>query len=328
VDSWNNIGKYVDKEGCFFIFDEQRLVGSGAWVKAFLKIVKKNRWVLLSATPGDSWLDYIPVFIANGFYKHRTDFCRQHVVFSRFTTYPKVDRYIDTLRLLKLRDDISIDMDYIKDTIAHHKDVKVGYDVDLYSTVVNDKWNFIKEQPIMQSVEEYYLARRVSNMSIDRVEKCKRLISKINRSIIFYNFDYELDLLREMCSDVGIKWTEWNGHKHQEILKNEERWVYLVQYTAGAEGWECTDTNTIIFFSQNPSYKISVQACGRIDRLNTPYRDLYFYHLVSDSVVDKLIQKTLRQKKDFNQTDYEKATNGIRYFLGEEMPSNEYTEEV
>ena len=136
VDSWNNIKKYVDVKNAFFIFDEQRVVGSGAWVKAFLKITKSNNWVLLSATAGDTWSDYIPVFIANGFYKNRSEFIQQHVIYSRFTKYPQIDRYINTGRLIRLRKKILIDMDFKRQTIAHHNDIYVTYDVTKYKSVV------------------------------------------------------------------------------------------------------------------------------------------------------------------------------------------------
>jgi hypothetical protein len=39
---------------------------------------------------------------------------------------------------------------------------------------------------------------------------------------------------------------------------------------------------------------------GRIDRLDTLYTDLYYYILVSNSNVDRAIQRALQAKKNFN----------------------------
>lgn len=303
VDSWNNIKKYKDVHGAFFIFDEQRVVGSGAWVKAFLNIARKNRWILLSATPGDTWSDYIPVFVANGFYKNKTAFNNEHVVFSRFTKYPKIDRYLNTGRLLRLRNEILIDMDFSRHTIPHHEDIYVSYDISKYKDAMRNRWDPYKNEPIQQASGLCYVLRRIVNSDDSRMVTVLELFEKHPRIIIFYNFDYELDLLKSAYYGENVEIAEWNGHKHQHI-PTSKRWVYLVQYTAGCEGWNCIKTDTIIFFSQNYSYKVMQQASGRIDRLNTPFRDLYYYHLKSRSSIDLAITRALNAKKKFNETKW------------------------
>ena len=307
VDSWNNIKKYSDIENAFFIFDEQRVVGYGAWVKAFLKITKYNDWILLSATPGDTWSDYIPVFIANGFYKNKTEFGREHIVYSRFSKFPKIDRYINTGRLIHERNNILIDMDFKRSTISHHEDIYVDYDKIKFKEVMKNRWNPYTNEPVKQASELCYCLRRIVNEDDSRIIALMELLEKCPKAIIFYNFDYELEMLRNLHIEYGlddeVEIAEWNGHKHQEIPKGE-KWLYLVQYTAGAEGWNCVTTDTIIFFSLNYSYKILSQACGRIDRLNTPYTDLYYYHIKSRSGIDLAISRALAEKKTFNETKY------------------------
>lgn len=300
VDSWNNIKKYADVRNSFFIFDEQRVVGSGAWVKAFLKIAKSNDWILLSATPGDTWQDYIPVFIANGFYKNRTEFVREHIVYSRFSKFPKVDRYINTGRLIRLRNRILVDMDFKRQTISHHEDVYVKYDISKYKDAGRLRWDPFKDEPITNAGVLCYVWRRIVNEDQSRQVALMEIVEKHPRVIIFYNFDYELEILKNAFDVPWIDVAEWNGHAHQPIPESE-RWVYLVQYTAGCEGWNCIKTDTIVFYSQNYSYKVMEQASGRIDRLNTPFRDLYYYHLKSRSGIDLAISKALKEKKNFNE---------------------------
>ena len=300
VDSWNNIQKYKDVKKSFFIFDEQRVVGSGAWVKAFLKIAKSNEWILLSATPGDNWMDYIPVFLANGFYKNKTEFIREHVVYSRFCKFPKVDRYINTGRLLRLRRDILIDMDFKRDTIQHHEDIYVDYDIKMYKDIMKRRWDIWKDEPITNASGLCYALRKVVNTHQSRIDALLNIFSRHNKIIVFYNFDYELEILKDIYYGRDVKVAEWNGHKHEPIPKSK-KWVYLVQYTAGAEGWNCIETDTIVFFSQNYSYKIMHQSAGRIDRLNTPYTDLYYYHLKTHSGIDLAISRAIKSKKKFNE---------------------------
>lgn len=300
IDSWNNIKKYENIYGAFFIFDEQRVVGSGAWVKAFLKIAKRNKWILLSATPGDSWSDYIPVFVANGFFKNKTQFCREHVVFSRFSKYPKIERYTNEGLLLKLKSDITIHMELKKDTIPHDIKVKCSYDRDLYRKVWKERWNPYDDEPIDETSKLFYLLRKVVNSDDSRSEHILDIFNSHSKLIIFYNFTYELDRLREIFRNKGISIGEWNGEVHSEVPKDSS-WVYLVQYSAGAEGWNCIETDTIVFYSQNYSYKMTKQAKGRIDRINTPYKDLYYYFLRSSAPIDIAISRALSKKKNFNE---------------------------
>jgi len=300
VDSWNNISKYANVKNAFFIFDEQRVVGNGTWVKSFIKATQNNEWILLSATPGDTWMDYIPVFIANGWYKNRTEFIRRHVVYNNFSKYPKIDHYVDVGRLIKLREAVIVNMSYKKRTIAHDKNVPVEFDRELFEKVLIKRWHIYEERPIKDVGELCYTMRKVVNSDPSRLKAITELVSKHPKVIIFYNFNYERDLLLKLGEDLGITTKQWNGHRHEPI-PDTDQWIYIVQYTAGAEGWNCIETNAIIFFSQNYSYKSTTQAAGRIDRLNTPFVDLFYYYLRSTSYIDLAIQKAFNNKKDFNE---------------------------
>lgn len=301
VDSWQVITKYENVENAFFIFDEDRVTGFGVWVKAFLKIAKKNDWIILSATPGDTWEQYIPVFIANGFYKNKTEFAREHIIYSRFTKYPKIDRYVNTGRLIRLRNRILIDMDFDRKTEAHHEDIFCKYDSFKYKEVAKTRWDPYKNEPIQQASGLCYILRRIVNEDESRQKALLDLYKDHPRMIIFYNFDYELEILKNLDYGEDVEIGEWNGHKHQPVPFNR-KWVYLVQYTAGCEGWNCIETDTMVFYSQNYSYKVMAQASGRIDRLNTSYKDLYYYHLKSRSGIDLAIARALNEKKTFNET--------------------------
>lgn len=303
IDSWNNIQKYKDVKGAFFIFDEQRVVGRGEWVKSFLKIVKSNHWILLSATPGDKWEDYIPVFVANGFYKNRTEFNDSHIIWDPRVSFPKVRGYFNTNRLIRLRDHVLVKMDDQRTTIPHHEDVFVTYDIPTYRDLTRTRWNPWLEKPIETASELCYAWRKVVNSDDSRQIAVLEILEDHPKAIIFYNFDYELEILRGIGYEEGTEIAEWNGHKH-DALPAGDKWVYLVQYTAGCEGWNCITTDTIIFFSQTYSYKVRHQAEGRIDRLNTPYQDLYYYHLRSRSAIDLAIYRALSEKKTFNESAY------------------------
>lgn len=304
IDSWNNIGKYTDVEDAFVIFDEQRLVGSGMWTKAFLKIAANNRWILLTATPGDSWIDYVPVFIANGFYKNRTEFIIKHVVYKRFRKFPQIDHYVNCEELIKHRDSIVVPMTYHHAIDIHKENLIAEYNKEAMEKVVKKRWNIFKNEPIRNAGELCYVQREIVNGDPSRLGLLKRIHDKHPKLIVFYNFNYELFAMREFLKANNIPYSEWNGHLHQPVPKGND-WVYLVQYTAGAEGWNCIRTNAIFFFSQNYSYKKKIQAEGRINRLNTEFKDLYYYYVLSDSNIDKSIARAIKHKRNFNEREYE-----------------------
>lgn len=456
VDSWNNIGKYEGRTDCFFIFDEQRLVGSGAWTKSFLKIARANRWIMLSGTPGDTWLDYIPLFVANGFYKNRTEFKREHVVYNHHARFPKVERYLGVSKLIKYRNQILVQMPFERHTTRETHIIPVEYDRELFDKVVKKRWNVYENRPLRDVAELFSVMRKVVNSDRSRLMALTELLDTHPKVIVFYNFDYELEILRTLatlhsfefgsepdsrsgksfsrgnstisslevsatntsasskisnesrkdkqwngmhetepiqtpvstgssrppsliemdstttCSSVpaaaqrsmlsssasttglttsittsgievslqreisesttdrsGDGWmnsefgsstvesgsrskhltvAEWNGHKHEEIPKTD-RWVYLVQYQAGAEGWNCIETDAMVFYSLTYSYKLWHQAHGRIDRLNTSFSNLHYYVLKSNSAIDAGIMQALKSKKNFNEKAWAKVTH-------------------
>ena len=303
IDSWNNISKYTKVSGAFFIFDEQRLVGSGKWAQSFLKISKNNNWILLTATPGDNWLDYIPVFIANGFYKNRTEFLKNHAVFNNYLNFPKIDRFINTDILYRYKNKLIVNMEYKNEKIHKNIFVKTAYNFKDYQTVIKNRWNIYKNQPIQNASELCYTLRRVVNEDESRIKEIFNILKTNPKIILFYNFDYELDKIKTNLEEKKVDYSEWNGHKHQPIPTSDS-WVYIVQYFAGAEGWNCVETNCVVFYSQSYSYKTMKQAAGRIDRLNSPFEVLYYYYLKSNSTIDLSIYENLKNKKDFNEKEF------------------------
>lgn len=306
VDSWQNIKKYVGVQDAFFIFDEDHVTGNGVWVDAFLKISAHNEWIVLSATPGDKWEDYIPVFIANGFYRNRTQFVQNHIVYKYPIKFHKVDRYLNVGRLIRLRKRVLVEMDYTSHAIAHREDVLVSYDKELSRYVTKERKNPYNSYKPIKSVSEYCsVLRKITNSDISRQTKLLEIFEKHPKCLIFYNFDYELEILINLFSKIGVKVAQWNSHKHEPIPEGDS-WVYLINYNAGSEGFNCISTDTIIFYSLNYSYKTMIQSAGRIDRMNSPFIDLYYFYLKSRSTIDRGISLALMQKKDFNEGHFAK----------------------
>lgn len=298
IESWNNISKFDDCCLNVFIFDEQRVVGSGAWVKSFLKIAENNQWIMLSATPGDVWLDYVPLFIANGYYKNRTEFAERHIVWDRFAKYPKVKQYLDTGLLEARRRKILVPMPAERHTRRNRSYIPMEYDKEIYESIAKKRVDPWTEEPYRNAAGVCYGLRKCVNLDRSRVDHIRLVARKRKKLIVFYNFNYERDILLELRDEFNV--AEWNGHNHEPIPSTDS-WVYLVQYTAGAEGWNCVETDTIVFYSLNYSWKILEQAEGRIDRINTPFTDLHYFYFFSESGIDSAIRKAVQEKGVFNE---------------------------
>jgi hypothetical protein len=393
-------------------------------------------------------MDYVPLFIANGFYKNRTAFKRQHVVYNTFTKFPKIDRYIEVGRLARLRSQILVEMPFERHTRRRYVEVDLPYDKVLLDRVLKDRWHVYEDRPLRDIAEMFLVARKVVNSDPSRLEMVKELWKSHPRLIVFYNFNYELYALRSLAESFGMgigsktttdhisnsattsiamstagsngstsgssislvensrgissEWmrkqnvgydpsqqnnagwntdtvttssssqtpgvigsgptatkqrlsrtsfatmpssllgnegsptaasystsgtpstrypqsseassaipevAEWNGHRHQPVPESSS-WIYLVQYTAGAEAWNCVTTDAMAMYSQTYSWKTREQAYGRIDRLNTPFKDLWYYGFTSESFVDQAIARSLKGKENFNVKKYSSMFEG------------------
>ena len=216
-----------------------------------------------------------------------------------------VTGYRGETRLIRLRDRILIDMDFRRHTIPHDEDIYATYNVSMYKEAIKTRFDPYKKEPIQQAAGLCYVLRKIVNSDESRQVKLLEIFESHPKMIIFYSFDYELDILKKIYYGDGVEVAEYNGHAH-EVIPNSDKWVYLVNYSAGAEGFNCIKTNCIVFYSQTYSYKTLLQAKGRIDRLNTPFTDLYYYHLKSRSGIDLAISRALHEKKKFNERKFAK----------------------
>lgn len=309
VDSWNNITKYSSvNTKSFFIFDEQRAIGSGKWANTFVKIARKHPWILATGTPGDGWMDYVPVFLANNFFKYRTEFYDEHVEFDRYAKFPLIKKFHNESKLNSLRDKILIKMDFERETTRDRIYVDTDYDEEVYNKIMNTRWDPVKQVPISTPAQFASVLRRTVATYFDREFHARWIMQATPRIIVFYNFNYERDILISIANKLEKYWAEYNGHHHDPIPTTDE-WIYLVNYRAGAEGWNCITTDTILFYSPNYSYKAMEQSEGRIDRMNTEYKVLRYYYLRSNSSIDKKIFKTIKERKEFNESAWVKEVN-------------------
>lgn len=311
VVSWNKIKDFEYLESAFVVFDEQRVSGSGKWVKSFLKIAKRNDWILLSATPGDVWIDWLPLFIANGFYRTRTQFTDRHVIWDPHTRYPRIKRYIEEDRLERCQEAICVYLASPNPISRMVHDELVSYDSRKYAEVTRKRWNPFEVRPMMDAGELCRVQRRIVLENVCREEALERLLKGHPRALVFYSYNYELEAIKAVCERLGRSYGQRNGHRHDPVPVSKEPWVYIVQYQS-ADAWNCISTNIAILYSLPYSWRQQEQAMGRIDRMNTPFDELHYYRLMTDSTIDNAILACLDRKETFNERVYENAQKGAQ----------------
>ena len=200
---------------------------------------------------------------------------------------------------MRNRRQILVPMVYKKVTERKRQLIYSEYNTDNYHKIMKERWNIFEDKPIENASELLQIIRKTVATDPDRKLNAKIMMDAHDRLIIFYNYNYERDVLIEIAEELGKEYFEWNGHAHEDI-PDQEQWLYFVQYTAGAEGWNCISTNVIMFYSVNYSFRYMEQAEGRIDRINTPYNVLEYYYLTSHSQIEKDILSTVNRKKNFN----------------------------
>ena len=185
-------------------------------------------------------------------------------------------------------------------TTRVRKTIYCDYDHDLYKWVVKNRMDPWTNEPLRDAGGVCRILRKVVSDNDWRSDETLRLLASHERVIVFYNYDYELERILAVADRDGRPSAQWNGHRHDPVPRGE-RWIYICQYTSAAEGWNCTDTDTVLFWSLNYSWRVMEQCEGRIDRLNTPYSRLRYYFLESKSSIDEAIRRSLSLKKVFNE---------------------------
>lgn len=300
VDSWNNLSKYKDVKDAFFLFDEQKVSGKGTWAKSLIRIAKSNQWILLSATPGDTYDDYATVLIANGFVRNRTTWYDEYCVTKSQPFFHIVDhKNKDVIDMMIRR--IFIKMDYQSDKKRIERVIPIqarsaGEEKEILMTHKAPG----AQMPFTTFAAAIAYVRMNCYDKSKKTEALRKIIEKHKKIIVFYNFLSEKLEIERAAIDANVTINFYNGQRHDPIPDTDE-WVYGVQYNSGAEAWNCITTNAMVFYSPNYSYKTMEQAHGRIDRVNSPYECLYYYMLLNELNIDNKVMNALSSKKDFNE---------------------------
>ena len=145
-----------------------------------------------------------------------------------------------------------------------------------------------------------YERQLCGSYNANKLEALKDLLeSSDDRIIIFYNFNNELDSIKELCEELNRPVSEVNGQVKDLTNWNEQNnTVLLGQYQAASMGLNLQQANKIIYFTPPLSSELFEQSKKRISRIGQT-RNCFYYLLICKNSIEEKIYKTLEERRDF-----------------------------
>lgn len=313
VVSWNSLAKWLKEHQSenfadyAIIADEiQRIKNySTGMGKSFLKIASHTKcWAGFTATPGESWIQMMPYFVACGFVKHKTDFTNKFCVTQSFKGYIEIIGYNHEEVLNKWWSGIT----YFPDTKEMEKQLPsethkvVHFKAPTgYAKVLKTKTRLDTDEFIDTSMAMCHYLRQLC-CSKEKVEWLKEFVESLDTScVVFYTYIEEGEKIKEALK--GVKIWEINGKKHDiptadTIGKHD---VVLAQWESGSASLNLQFMNYWVSFSPCYSLTTSCQSRGRIKRIGQT-KPMFYYYLKTDHTIENDIYKALKEKRDFSET--------------------------
>lgn len=127
------------------------------------------------------------------------------------------------------------------------------------------------------------------------------LQSSNDRFIVFYNFNDELDAIRELCKQLKRPVSEINGHtKTTTAFEKYDNAVLLGQYQSASMGLNLQAANKIIYFTPPLSSELYEQSKKRTHRIGQE-KPCFYYRLICKNSVEVDIYETLEKRQNYTE---------------------------
>lgn len=283
--------------------------------KALYHVAKNASFFIgLSGTPmPNGWIDFANYSKIFGFTKGITEFKKKYCDIQTYKGFPEIVGYWRIPELEKQWRSIAKPLSRENATELPER---TFYNIKLkapriYFEYLVDRKN---EQGVLldnPSKLAHALRQSLAKNKIDRLDEI--LSSTSDNVVVFYNYELELQLIKEMLAKKhkDKMMFEQNGHKHE--IPPKEAWervhnsVTLAHYKSGATGVEMQYANITIYYSPTYSYAEYEQSKGRTHR-NGQTKKCIYYRFYSVGTIEKNIWECIAQKKDFSEKLWIKNT--------------------